>query len=169
MEEKSAQNNKHKKAMGDELIFPIMALAFAVYYLFTIWDLAWEAQINGMLIGTILIGLILAFLVKTAVQWFKGKISLRCEEFLSFGSLQRRKIGILLLAVSYVFFMQWLGFTLTTVLFLIASMVALGVRSRPMLLGISLTLSLLGYIFFVVLLDTRFPSGPFERLMERLF
>jgi hypothetical protein len=122
-----------------------------------------------MLIGIILIGLILTFLVKTAVQWSQGKISLRCEEFIALGSLQRRKIGVLLLAASYVFFMQWLGFTLTTFLFLIISMVALGVRSRPMLLGISFTLSVLGYIFFVVLLDTRFPSGPFERLIERLF
>lgn len=169
MEEESAPNRKTKKARGDELIFPIMALAFAVYYIFTIWDLTWEAQINGVLIGTILIGLILAFLVKTGVEWFKGKISLRFEEFITGGSLQLKRGGVLLLAVSYVFFMQWLGFTLTTFLFLIASMMVLGVRSRPMLLGISFTLSAMGYIFFVVLLDTRFPPGPFERLIERLF
>ena len=160
---------QNKKASGDEMIFPLIALAFAVYYIFTIWDLTWEAQINGMLMGAVLIVLICFFGVKTAVDLFNGKISLKFQEFGNLGILQREKIGMLVSAVLYVFFIQWLGFTLTTFLFLIATMALLGVRSLMALFGISLALSGLGYIFFIVLLDTRFPAGPFERLMEVLF
>jgi hypothetical protein len=169
MADEPTQNRRKKQAIGDELVIPIIALAFAIYYISTIWDLTWEAQINGILIGTVLILLICIFFIKKAVQRSHGGISFRFEEFGSLDSLQWRKIGLLLLAVGYVFFIQWLGFTLTTVLFLAATMALLGVRSLKLLLGISVLLSGLGYIFFIVLLDTRFPLGPFERLMERLF
>jgi hypothetical protein len=161
--------NKKKKAKGDELVFPLIALAFTIYYLSTIWNLAWEAQINGVLIGGILIVLILIFLVKIAVEYFKGDASLRLEKLVSLDKLQVKRIGLLLLAVAYVFFIQWTGLTLTTFLLLIAIMVLLGVRSPLLILGISIVLSALGYLFFIVLLDTRFPPGPIERLIERLF
>ncbi len=67
MEEKKDSEQKQLTRKGDDLVFPIMALLFAFYYLYTIKDLAWEAQINGFLISSILIILVLIFLVKTTL------------------------------------------------------------------------------------------------------
>jgi len=65
--------------------------------------------------------------------------------------------------------MQWIGLTLSTFLVMIAIMALLGVRSLPWLLGMSSGLSALVYILFIYLLEARFPPGPIERLIERLF
>jgi len=161
--------DQKKKARGDELVLPLIALAFAIYYLSTIWDLTWEAQINGVLIGGVLIVLIFVFLFKIAAEYFRGDTSLRMEKLVSLDQHQIKRIGLILLTAAYVFFIQWTGLTLTTFLFLMAAMALLGVRSRLLMLGISIVLSILGYIFFIVLLNTRFPPGPVERLIERLF
>ncbi len=79
------------------------------------------------------------------------------------------KLGLLALGVAYVLVIPWLGYTLTTFAFLIAAMLILGVFSPSRLIGISLVLSLTGYYFFIVLLDTRFAPGPFEKFIQWLF
>jgi len=168
MNEKPDIPKKEKKAKGDELVFPIMALAFAIYYLYTIMDLTWEAQINGVLVGSILIFLIGIFLFRTVLDRWRGKISLKFKTFVFKSSIQLSRVWFLLLAVAYVIVIPWGGFTLTTFGYLLAAMLLLGVRSPVRLFSISLALSISGYFFFITLLHTRFPSGPVERLLEWL-
>ena len=55
MKETAGSEQKQPAMKGDELVLPIMALLFAIYYFYTIKDLSWEAQINGLMIGSILI------------------------------------------------------------------------------------------------------------------
>ncbi|MDF1592521.1 MAG: hypothetical protein P1P89_13470 [Desulfobacterales bacterium] len=169
MNEKSDTPEKEKKAKGDELVFPLMALAFAIYYLYTIMDLSWEAQINGVLIGSILIFLVFIFLFKTALDRWQGKISLKFKNFVFKSGARFTRVWFLLLAVAYVIVIPWGGFTLTTFSYLVAAMLLLGVRSPVRLFTISLALSISGYFFFITLLETRFPSGPVERMIEWLF
>lgn len=168
MEERSDSLKNHKKAKGDELVFPLMALAFAIYYLYTIMDLSWEAQINGVLIGSTLILLIIIFLIKTAVAVLRGEADLKFKTLITHRSAQFKRFGLLFLAVLYVIVIPWAGFTLTTFAFLLTAMILLGVRSPLRLLTISLVLAITGYYFFISLLDTRFPPGPIERLIEWL-
>jgi hypothetical protein len=168
MNEKPDIQKTEKKAKGDELVFPLMALAFAIYYLSTIMDLTWEAQINGVLVGSILIFLIVIFLFKTALARWQGKTSLKFNDFVFNCASKMTRVWFLLLAVGYVIVIPWGGFTLTTFGFLVAAMLLLGVRSPLRLFIISLGLSVSGYFFFITLLDTRFPSGPVERLIEWL-
>lgn len=168
MDEKMDTPKKEKKARGDELVFPLMALAFAFYYLYTIVDLSWEAKINGVLVGSILIFLIAVFLIRTAMDRWQGKISLKLKIFVFKSRPQWTRVWFLLLAVAYVVAIPWGGFTLTTFGYLVAAMLLLGVRSPLRLFGLSLVLSVSGYLFFITLLDTRFPAGPVERLIEWL-
>jgi len=169
MNEKIDMQKKEKKAKGDELVFPLMALAFAIYYLSTIMGLSWEAQINGVLIGSVLIFLIAIFLVKTALELWRGEINLKFEKFVFKEGIQLTRIWFMLLGVAYVIVIPWAGFTLTTFGFLLASMLLLGVRSPIKLLAVSVALSASGYFFFIHLLDTRLPPGPIERLIGWLF
>jgi len=162
MNKKSDIPEEEKKAKGDELVFPLMALAFAVYYLYTLMGLSWEAQINGILVGSILIFLIAVFLLMTVLDRRRGKISFKFKTFVFKSSSQMTRVWFLLLAVAYVIVIPWTGFTLTT-------FGLLGVRSPVRLFTISLAMSVCGYLFFITLLKTRLPSGPVERLVEWLF
>ena len=168
MKEKSDFARKPKIARGHELVFPVMALVFAIYYLSTIMDLTWEAQINGVLIGSILILLVLFFLAKVAWEVFRGVAVLSFDVLTQPGRIQLTRIGVLLLGIAYVIVIQWAGFTLTTFGFLIAAMLLLGVRSPFRLILISLIFSSAGYYFFIELLETRLPPGPIERLIDWL-
>lgn len=169
MEEKSESKQKQVKTRGDELVFPIMALVFAIYYFYTIMDLSWEAQINGLLIGSILILLVFLFLIKTGLEVLRGNASLQFSDLFTFGHTQMVRVGLFSLAVAYVLVIPWAGYTLTTFMFLIMAMFVLGVRSPIKLFIIALVLSLTGYYFFISLLDTRFSPGPFENLINWLF
>lgn len=73
------------------------------------------------------------------------------------------------LIVAYIAVMPYLGFTLTTFSFLASAFLVNGARPvwRPVALAAAASLS--GWLFFIVLLDTRFPQGPFERAVEALF
>ncbi len=169
MENSSEAQHEQPSHRGDELVLPILALLFAFYYLYTIKDLTWEAQINGLLIGTVLILLVLVFLIKTGIEVIRHQSTLRFSELFAKGRVQAGRIGLFGLAVLYVVIIPYTGYTLTTFLFLFAAMFALGVRSPLKLIGVSLVLSLTGYYLFIALLDTRFPPGPVEKLLALLF
>ncbi len=169
MKETAGSEQKQPTMKGDELVLPIMALLFAIYYFYTIKDLSWEAQINGVLIGSVLIILVLVFLVKTGLEAVRGEASLRSKDLFKINRIQLVKAGLLALAVAYVLVIPYAGYTLTTFTFLIAAMLVLGVYSPVKLVGISLLLSLTGYYFFIELLDTRFAPGPFENFIHWLF
>lgn len=169
MEEATGSEQKQLARRGDDLVFPIMALLFALYYLYTIKGLSWEAQVNGLMISSILIFLIIVYLVRTGLEVIRGQANLRSKGLFAVNRMQLVKLGLLGLGVAYVLVIPWAGYTLTTFAFLIAAMLLLGVSSVRKLVGISLVISLAGYYFFIVLLDTRFAPGPFEKLMHWLF
>ena len=164
-EEQHEQPNRR----GDELVLPTLALLFSIYYLYTIKDLAWEAKINGLLISSVLILLVLVFFIKIGIEVTRHESSLRFGNLFAWGRVQAGRIGMLGLAVLYVLVIPYAGYTLTTCVFLFLAMFILGVRSPVKLLGISVILSLTGYYLFIALLDTRFPPGPLEKLLGMLF
>jgi hypothetical protein len=123
-----------RRPVGGELIIPIAAVAFTLYYFTSIIDSPFEAQVNAFFVGSILLGLV-----------------------------------AVLLAIGYVAVIAWLGFTLTTFAFLSAAMLTLNDGRRPgFVLGLAAALALGGYLLFIVAFQTRFPVGPFERLMGAL-
>jgi hypothetical protein len=61
---------------------------------------------------------------------------------------------------------EWLGFTLTTFLFLAAGMLLLNDGRRPgFIVGLAAALAIGGYLLFIVAFQTRFPEGPLEQLL----
>ena len=158
-----------KKAVGGDLIIPVAALLFTIYYFVSIADAPFEAQINALFVGTVLIALVLIFLVGVARDVARGRASVGFGPLLEPVELVPRRLGLLALTVGYIFVIQWGGFTLTTFAFLVLAMVWLGARSRAVVLGVALGLSALGYVVFIAVFDTRFPKGPVERLLAWAF
>ena len=63
----------------------------------------------------------------------------------------------------------WLGFTLSTFLFLASSMMLLSRgRRKGFILLLATILSIGGWLLFVYAFHIRFPEGPFEMLMAQV-
>ena len=155
-----------RRQAGGELVIPVAAIAFSLYFFSTILESPWTAQVSAFLIGGVLIALCLGFIVKTALAVAGGSASL------GFGALARRddwrsgRIGLLGATVGYVILIDWGGFTLTTFAFLAISMAILGRGRRLGLIAlVSAAMALGGWALFILAFDTRFPRGWFEAAM----
>lgn len=162
------------RAVGGDLVLPGAAVAFTIYYFWSIWDSPWEAQVAAFLIGSILIFLVAIYLIRTARDVLTGRANLGLGPLIGPSWVTPRRLVLLTLTVGYVIGLDWLGFTLTSFLFLFAGMVTLSeargdVRKFFHYGTTAAILSLAGWLLFIVAFDTRFPAGPFERLMEAMF
>ena len=54
----TSQRRRCRKPIGGELIIPVAAVAFTLYYFSTIFDSPWTAQVSAFFVGTILILLV---------------------------------------------------------------------------------------------------------------
>jgi hypothetical protein len=162
------------RAVGGDLVLPVAAVAFTIYYFWSIWESPWEARVAAFLIGSILILLVAILLVRTLKDILVGEASLGLGELAGPAWVMPRRLVLLALTLGYVIGLDWLGFTLTSFLFLFAGMLTLSdARGDPRKIihyGIvSAILSLAGWALFIVAFDTRFPAGPFEELMGAMF
>ncbi len=170
MDEDSGQGSREKKAIGGDLIIPVVALAFTVYYFITIIDVPWTAQVSAFFVGSILILLLLIFFIRTALSLGRGEVSLRVGEILEPVMLVPRRIALFALTIGYVLLIQWAGFTITTFVFLFLAMLVLNEgRKKGLILILSAVFAIGGWLLFIVAFETRFPAGPFEQFMKGLF
>jgi hypothetical protein len=158
-----------KKHLGGDLVIPVVALAFTLYYFSTIIDSPWTAQVSAVFIGTILIVLILIFIVKSVVSLRQGEADLGMDSLLNPRSFILKRLALLGLTLGFIVLVDYGGFTLTTFAFLTLAMLLLsGGRNKRFIVILSAGLALGGYLLFILAFDTRFPDGPFEQLMERI-
>lgn len=165
-----ASRRQEPQLLGADLIIPLLGIALAAYYFMSVWELPWIARSHGLLVGSALVVLTLALIVRH-VMWMasgKGRFALG-ESLRRLDLLNRRRVGLVVLMAGYVLAISSLGFLLTTFVFLILAMLLLGVRSPRPLLGVSITAAIVAHLFFVTFLQLRLPQGPLERLLGGLF
>jgi len=158
-----------KVSIGAELIIPIGGLLFAIYYLSSIWNIRWEAQVNGFFHSAVLLTLVVLFLIKTFGRVARGEADLRLGDKLGSKALLRGRLGLVVITAVFVVALPWLGFTLATFLFLVANLAFLGGRSPMQLAAVPLGLAAGGYVLFIVALNARFPHGVIEHLLAAIF
>ena len=169
MAEETGSQTSEKKQIGGELVIPVAALIFTLYYFSTIYDSPWTAKVSAYFIGTILLMLIAIFLVKSAIAWKAGEVGLGMDTLVSPRSFITTRLALLALTIGFIVVVQYAGFTITTFAFLGLSMLLLsGVRRWRLILILSTILAIGGYLLFILAFDTRFPAGPFEQLMQPL-
>jgi hypothetical protein len=158
-----------RRPVGGDLIIPIAAVAFTLYYFASIIDSPFEAQVNAFFVGSILLALVAILLIKLGRALMIGEADLRLGGLIEPVGIAPKRLILLLLAIAYVMVIGWLGFTLTTFAFLATAMLVLNEGRRAgFALGLAAALSLGGYVLFIVAFQTRFPDGPFERLLGAL-
>ncbi len=167
MHDEAEAGQPRKRALGEELVIPVTALVFTLYYFYTILESPWTAQASAFFIGTILIVLALVFIALTFRWVAKGDGDWSFHTLFEPHDYVRLGLGLLALTVGYIAVISFLGFTITTFLFLVLAMLLLN-RGRRARLSLTLAaiLSIGGYLLFIVAFDTNFPEGPFENLMN---
>lgn len=170
MTDRQEPERSEPRPIGGELVIPIAALAFTIYYFYTIAGSPWTAKVSAYFVGIILIALIVLFLIRSMLQLRRGEVNFRLDSLIAPARFVNKRLGLLALTIGYIAIIRWLGFTTTTFVFLILAMLLLSDgRRKGRIIGLSAALSLGGYLLFVVAFQTRFPAGPFERLVGTMF
>ena len=170
MTDHEEQEKPERKSLGGDLVLPIGAFIFTLYYFYTIIDVPRIAQISAFFVGTILIFLLILLAVRIGREVKAGTADLRLGRLVEPRSFIPKRLALLSLTLGFIYFVEWLGFTLTVFAFLSLAMLLLsGGKKKGLAFSIAGILALGGYLLFIVAFKTRFPAGPFEQLMERLF
>ena len=80
------------KSIGSELIIPIVALLFTVYYFFTIINAPWTAQVAAFIVGALLIIFVIAFIVRSIKLIKSGGGSLSFEDLIIPNNLVSKRL-----------------------------------------------------------------------------
>jgi hypothetical protein len=160
---------RRKAQLGADLIIPVLAAGFTLYYLISSFNLVWEARANGTVVGVTLLALIAIQVARVVIQLRSGAGSLGMGEFSRWTPVQGQRLMLIAALIVFVATIPWLGTTLGLFAIMIAAMLILGVRSPATLLGVAVGVSATVYLLFIVVLGARFPAGPIENGLAPLF
>ena len=152
-----------KRALGADLVIPVLALAFAAYFFVSISGLAWEAKANGVIIGTALTVLALAQVARIALAVFRGRATLATDPLWQPREVLGKRIAMVLVTIAFIATIPWLGLTLGLLIGMAGALWLMGVRRPRLVAAISFTVALAAYGLFILALDARFPHGPVEK------
>lgn len=163
----STEKTEKRRQLGGELVIPVMAVVFTLYFFSTIWNSPWTAQVSAFLVGGVLLLACAIFFVRCAVWMSRGEASLGFSNLVNRTDIATGRVGLLLATIGFCLLIEPLGFTLTTFLFMLVSMTVLGKGKRMgLILVLSSAIALVGWAVFILAFDTRFPRGWFEATMN---
>jgi hypothetical protein len=155
--------------IGADFIIPLLACALAIYYMSTTTELVWEARAAGVVIGVPLILMCVVHMGRMVLRIAAGRATFSTGQLFADNLFNRQRLGLAVLAVLFVACIPWTGATLGVLLFLVASMLILGVRNWRIVASISIATAALVYLLLIVLLSSRLPPGPIENLLAPLW
>ena len=158
-----------KAALGADLVIPALALGFAIYFFFSIADLAWEAKANGVVLGTVLLALLALQIGRVALRLARGEADLRMDPIWLPRDVLLKRAGMILVTIGFIAVLQWLGLTLSLLVAMAIALRVMGVRKITTVLWVSFAVAASAYALFIAVLDSAFPHGPVELLLARLF
>jgi hypothetical protein len=164
----SDEKPSDRKQVGSDLIIPVFGIAYAIYYVYSVWDFPAEAQRSGFFLAGLLGFLCLLFFLRVALHALRGQVELEFSALLGPKEGRWGRLGFVALIAAYLLTVQTLGFTLTTFSFLFFGALLAGIGSAVRAAAFAAIAAIAGWLFFIVLLGTRFPLGPFEALVAQV-
>lgn len=155
-----------KAPLGADLVIPLLALGFALYFFWSITDLAWEAKANGVVIGVALIALVVIQVARIALAVAQGRGDLRTDPLWQPRDVLLKRIGMVAVTVAFILLLQTLGLTLSLFASMAAALWLMGVRRPSLVLGIAFAVAAAAYVLFIAVLDAGFPHGLIEKILS---
>lgn len=152
-------------ASATELIIPVTGSLYAVYYIVSVWNFPFQAQLSGVVLAGLFLFFALLFFLRTFGQIVTNRFDWRMAGLLGPTQEHRARAGFLVLVFGYLYLVPWGGFTLTTFVFLLVGSYLSGLRPWSKALIFAAVGAIGGWVFFILILGTRFPQGPFEQLV----
>ena len=157
-----------RPALGADLVIPVLALAFATYFFIDIRGLEWEAKANGVIVGTVLVGLVLIQLARIAWRIAKGRGTLGTHPIWEPREMLGMRIGMVIVTIAFIATIQWTGLTLGLLVWMAVALWVMGVRKPVRIFAISFAVAASAYLLFILALDSSFPHGPVENAITAL-
>jgi hypothetical protein len=155
-----------KTPLGADLVIPLLALGFAIYFFWSITDLAWEAKANGVVIGAALIALVVLQVARIALAVARGEGDLRTDPLWQPRDVLLKRLGMVAVTVAFILLLQVLGLTLSLFAAMAVALWLMGVRRISVVLGISFGVAAAAYLLFIAVLDAGFPHGLIEKILS---
>lgn len=154
-----------------DVIIPLAAIAFTVYYIWSVNKGPWEAKFSAYLVGIPLLIASAIFLLITLWRHLKKHLPAAAAQRPDSFKVNAMRLALLALTLGYLLMIDYgVGFTLSNFIFLTCAIVLLTDMSHLFrATAVAATLSILGYLLFIVAFDARFPEGPVERALAGLF
>ena len=157
---------KEKTPLGADLVIPLLALGFAIYFFWSIADLAWEAKANGVVIGVALVALVAVQVVRIGWAVAQGRGDLRTDSLWQPREVLLKRLGMVAITVAFILLLQVLGLTLSLFAAMAAALLVMGVRKASTVLGISFAVAAAAYTLFIAVLNAGFPHGVIEKILS---
>ena len=155
-----------RSALGAELVIPLLALGFTIYFLYSTAALQWEAKANGVVMGTALMVLVAVQLLRIGFDLARGRSELGFGALTSPPDAFRKRVGILAITILLVAGLPWLGLSLGLFLAFTAGFTIMGVRPAKRVLLVSFVIAAVCSVMFTAGLDIGLPRGPVESLFH---
>lgn len=165
---RSRRQREEPRAAGADLVVPVMALAFAAYFFWSIRGLVWEAKANGVVVGTILVLLVLVQLARIGADLVQGRATLDPGPLIRPWPVQLRRLAVVVLMALFVATIEWVGTLPGLFVSTAGCMFLLGVRDWRWLAGLPLAICAFVYVMFFLFLQARLPAGPLEAVLARI-
>ena len=88
-------NNKTQRQLGGELVIPVLAVVFTLYFFSSIWNSPWTAQVSAFAVGGILLLVCGIFIIRCGIWLRRGEASLGFSNLFSREDLHTGRIGLL--------------------------------------------------------------------------
>ena len=163
---RGSEPGRERKAIGADLVIPLLALAFALYFFSSIANLTWEAKANGVVIGSVLLALVAIQLGRTFWGVAQGRLGLGLDTLTQPVGVQLKRLALVALLALFVGTIHIVGTVLGLMLAMGSMMFVLGQRDWRWLLGLPAGLALTIHLLFVVFLGARLPAGPVEQAIR---
>jgi hypothetical protein len=155
-----------KPPLGADLVIPLLAIGFSIYFFWSIADLAWEAKANGVVIGVALVALVVLQVARIALAVARGQGDLSTAPLWQPREVLLKRLGMVAVTVAFILLLEVLGLTLSLFAAMVAALVTMGVRRPVTVLAISFAVAAAAYLLFIAVLDAGFPHGPIEKLLS---
>jgi hypothetical protein len=157
-----------RTAVGGELVLPVLAVGFTIYFFVSVWDLSWEAKANAVLIGIALLVLVALLLVRLVRQIVAGEADFKIGRLLEPREVLGQRAAVVGLSALFIGAIPYLGLTLGLFLLVATLMVILKAGTWRAILATSAIVAVTAYLLFIALLNSRLPRGPVEKALAFL-
>ena len=153
-----------------ELIIPVGAIAFGIYYLSTVWGLPFQAKVVGIYVASAIAILSIILFIRFGREIWLGQKSLGFEGFFSDPVSEARRWSVLALTIGFIALMPVLGFVVTIFAFVFSAVIVIGGMQRiKAAFFTALGMTITAFFVFLVLVQVRFPTNIIDQTLKGFF